>query len=83
MIDLEKTVIQDKISLKCDRISGNAVVYELEEIKVNSVHVKQSKEVNERKGIRNFYMFDNGGDLLIDGAGRGLRESQGKTRHEG
>ena len=79
MIDLEKTVIQDKISLKCDRISGNAVVYELEEIKVNSVHVKQSKEVNEKKGIRDFYMFDNGGDLLIDGS-MGLGEAFEKVK---
>ena len=74
--DLERTtVIQDE----SHRISGVAGMNELEEIKINSVYVKHSKEVNEKNGIRDFYMFDNRGDLVIDGS-MGLDEAFEKVK---
>ena len=37
---------------------------------MNSVYVRHSKEVNEKKGIRDFYLFDDRGELVIDGSMR-------------
>ena len=48
-------------------------------IKMNSVYVKHSKEVNEKKGIRDFYLFDDKGEIVIDGS-MGLDEAFEKIK---
>ena len=35
---------------------------------MNSVYVRHSKELNDKNGIRDFYMFDDRGKLVIDGS---------------
>ena len=46
---------------------------------MNSVYVKHSKEVNEKKGIRDFYLFDDKGEIVIDGS-MGLDEAFEKIK---
>ena len=35
---------------------------------MNSVYVRHSKELNDKNGIRDFYMFDDRGKLVINGS---------------